>query len=73
MRIRRMLSSNRELAKRLDDLERKYDAQFKVVFGAIRELMRPPEPEAPKKRIGFLMEEPLVSYEFSKGSKKQKE
>ena len=72
VRLRQMLSSNRELAKRLDELERKYDAQFKVVFDAIRELMRPSEPEPPKKRIGFLVEEPHVPYISSKGSKKLK-
>ena len=71
VRLRQMLSSNRELAKRLDELERKYDAQFKVVFDAIRELMRPSEPEPPKKRIGFLVEEPHVPYDSSKGFKKQ--
>ena len=71
VRLRQLLSSNRELAKRLDELERKYDAQFKVVFNAIRELMRPPEPEPPKKRIGFLVEEPHVPYDSSKGFKKQ--
>jgi hypothetical protein len=42
VRLRQILASNRELAKRLDDLERKYDAQFKVVFDAIRALMKPP-------------------------------
>ena len=72
VRLRQILSSNRELAKRLDDLERKYDAQFKVVFDAIRGLMRSPEPSSPKKRIGFLVEEPHVPYESSKGFKKRK-
>jgi hypothetical protein len=46
-----MLASNRELARRLDEMEKKYDGQFKVVFDAIRELMRPPE--KPRRRIGF--------------------
>ena len=72
VRLRQILSSNRELAKRLDELERKYDAQFKVVFDAIRGLMRSPEPSPPKKRIGFLVEEPHVPYESSKGFKKRK-
>jgi len=43
VRLRQILASNKELAKRLDDLEKKYDAQFRVVFDAIRELMKPPE------------------------------
>ena len=40
--LRRMLSSNAELARKLAALEKKYDAQFKVVFNAIRELMTQP-------------------------------
>jgi len=51
VRIRQWLASNTELARKLAELENKYDAQFKVVFDAIRELMRPPE--TPRKRIGF--------------------
>jgi hypothetical protein len=45
-----------------DELKKKYDAQFKIVFDAIRQLMAPQEPEPPKKRIGFLVEEPKVPY-----------
>ena len=52
VRLREMLASNKELAQKLAQLEKKYDQQFKVVFDAIRELMTPPVP-APKKRIGF--------------------
>jgi phage regulator Rha-like protein len=52
--LRQMLASNKELAKRFDELEKKYDAQFKVVFDTIRQLMIPPEPK--RKRIGFLRE-----------------
>lgn len=51
VRLRRMLASNAELAKRLDDLEKKYDGQFKVVFDAIKRLMLPPA--TPKNEIGF--------------------
>ncbi|MEW6377370.1 MAG: ORF6N domain-containing protein [Thermodesulfobacteriota bacterium] len=72
VRLRQILASNKELARRLDELERKYDAQFKIVFDAIRKLMVPPEPEHPKKRIGFIVEELHVPYGSSKGSKKQK-
>jgi hypothetical protein len=39
--------------KRLDELEGRYDEQFKVVFDAIRQLMAPPEPK-PKRKIGFV-------------------
>ncbi len=51
VRLRRLLASHAELQRRLDDLEKRYDKQFKVVFDAIRELMEPPE--KPSKRIGF--------------------
>lgn len=49
--LRQMLSSQTELARKLDMLERKYDCQFKVVFDAIRELTL--IPERPRKRIGI--------------------
>jgi hypothetical protein len=51
VKLRRILSSNADLARRLDDLERRYDRQFKVVFDAIRQLMTP----VPTKKgdIGF--------------------
>ncbi len=52
VRLRKMLQSNSDLARKLDSLEKKYDAQFKVVFDAIRQLMTPPR-EAKKRRIGF--------------------
>jgi hypothetical protein len=51
-KLRRILSSHKELARKLAELEQKYDIQFKVVFDAIRQLMAPPE-EAKKPRIGF--------------------
>jgi len=51
VRLRRMLATHEELARKLAKLERKYDAQFKVVFDAIRELMIP-EPR-PRRPIGF--------------------
>jgi hypothetical protein len=52
VQLRQMLSSNADLARKLAALEKKYDAQFKVVFDAIRELTAPPEPTG-KRRIGF--------------------
>ena len=55
VRLQQILASNKELAKRPDDLEKKYDAQFRVVFDAIRELMKPPKSK--KRPIGFLVEE----------------
>ena len=55
VRLRRLLAKNAGLARRLDDLEKKYDVQFKVVFDAIRRLTQPPEPK--KKRIGFITDD----------------
>lgn len=48
--LRQILASNAELSDRLDELESKYDRQFKVVFDAIRQLMSPPPN---RKQIGF--------------------
>jgi ORF6N domain len=53
VRLRDLIGQNRDLTRRLNDLESKYDRQFKVVFDAIRELMAPPAP-APRRRIGFV-------------------
>ena len=53
VKLREMIASNKDLAKRLDELEGKYDARFKVVFDAIRELMTPIEPPPKPHRIGF--------------------
>jgi hypothetical protein len=60
VRLRRMIATHADLARKLDALEKKYDAQFKIVFDAIRELMKPPESK--KRPIGFLVEEPNVPY-----------
>lgn len=60
VRLREMLASNSELARKLDALEKTYDEQFRVVFEAIRHLLEPPA--EPKRRIGFKVEEPKVSY-----------
>ena len=54
VKLREMIASHKDLARRLDELENKYDTQFKVVFDAIRELMTPPQ--KPKREIGFLRE-----------------
>jgi hypothetical protein len=60
VRLRQLLASNNQLARRLAALEKKYDGQFKVVFDAIRQLMAPPEPK--KRKIGFLVEERAARY-----------
>lgn len=51
VRLREMLLSNADLARKLNALEKKYDARFRIVFDAIRELMIPVEPSL--RRIGF--------------------
>jgi len=53
-KIREMLISHKDLARRLDDLEKKYDSQFRVVFDTIRQLLVPPG--AKKRKIGFRRE-----------------
>jgi len=53
IRLRQMIATNKDLARRLNELEARYDRQFKAVFDAIRELMTPPEPK-PRRRIGFI-------------------
>src|SRR4051812_17405679 len=53
VRMRQLLAANADLARRMEALEKKYDAQFKVVFDAIRDLITPP-PEQPKRgKFGF--------------------
>jgi hypothetical protein len=51
IRLRQMLASNAELARKLSEIERKYDAHFKVVFDALRQLMTPQETQ--RRQIGF--------------------
>ena len=55
VKLREMILSHKDLAKKLEDLEKKYDSQFKLVFDAIRQLMAPPEPRK-KRPIGFVKE-----------------
>ncbi len=52
-RLREMLASHKDLARKLAALESKYDAHFKVVFDAVRKLMEPPPETKNKFRIGF--------------------
>lgn len=51
VKLREILASHRALARRLNEMESRYDKRFKAVFDAIRELMRPPE--KPRAKIGF--------------------
>jgi len=64
VRLRQLLSSNIELARKLETLEKKYDEQFRVVFEAIRQLLIPPE--KPKRPIGFQVKEKKIKYSVKK-------
>jgi len=52
VKLREMISTHKDLATKLENLEKKYDSQFKMVFDAIRQLMTPPETKK-KRAIGF--------------------
>jgi hypothetical protein len=60
VQLRKMIASNEELARRLDELEEKYDEQFRIVFEAIRALID--QDEKPPKKIGFEVSEDRSSY-----------
>jgi ORF6N domain-containing protein len=60
VRLREMIATHKDLVRKLEALEKRYDAQFRVVFDAIRELMKPPEPN--KRKIGFLVKERAARY-----------
>ncbi len=69
VKLREILSTNKELAHKLDQLEQKiekHDEEIKLIFDAIRQLMTPPEPK--KKEIGFHVKERKAKY----GSKSKK-
>jgi hypothetical protein len=65
-RLREILGTHTELARKLEAMERKYDTQFKVVFEAIRQLMAPPG--KPKRKIGFDLKEKQARYTRKKFS-----
>jgi len=60
VRLRRILASHEDLARKLVELEKRYDAQFRAVFDAIRQLMAPPE--RTRRSIGFKVEEARPVY-----------
>ena len=60
VRLRSLLSAHADMARRLDELEKHYDEQFRTVFDAIRQLMTPPDP--PRKQIGFHVREKSATY-----------
>jgi phage regulator Rha-like protein len=60
VRLRKILASHADLARRLEELEKKYDSQFKMVFDAIRQLMAPPA--SGQKKVGFQLKEKQAVY-----------
>ena len=50
-RLKEIIMTHKDLQRKIEDMEKKYDQQFKVVFDAIRQLLAPPE--EPKGKIGF--------------------
>jgi hypothetical protein len=68
VRLRQMLLTHAELARKLNEMEKKFDSQFKVVFDALRALMAPPL--KPKRKIGFDLKEKQARYSIKKSSRK---
>jgi len=65
VRLRQMLLTHVEMARKLNEMEKKYDSQFKVVFDALRALMAPPVKT--KRKIGFDLKEKQARYSAKKG------
>jgi hypothetical protein len=61
VRLRQLLASHVDLGAKLEEMEKKYDAQFKIVFEAIRHLVSPPS-VTPRKQIGFGVRERRAAY-----------
>lgn len=59
-KLREFILTHKELQKKIEDMEKKYDHQFKIVFDAIKQLLAPQEPE--KKKIGFEVRERRARY-----------
>jgi hypothetical protein len=70
VQLRKMLESHVELAGKLEELESKYDKQFRIVFDALRELMAPPEPK--KNPIGFHVREEVARYTTKRDREEKK-
>lgn len=61
--LRQMLSTHEDLRRKIEDMEEKYDHQFKIVFDAIKQFLK--TEDMPKKRIGFEVKERAVVYHTS--------
>jgi hypothetical protein len=60
VKLREMISTHKDLARKLSELEKKYDGQFQIVFEAIRQLIE--VEEKPKRKIGFIAKERQAVY-----------
>lgn len=60
VKLREMIASHKDLARKLEELEKQYDAQFQVVFEAIHSLMEPSN--SPRNKIGFRLKEGMPPY-----------
>jgi hypothetical protein len=60
VKLRELLGTHKDLARKIEEMEKKYDSQFRVVFDAIRQLMTPPETK--KRKIGFEVRESRARY-----------
>jgi hypothetical protein len=69
VRLREILGTHKDLARKLEELEKKYDERFRVVFEAIRQLMQPAE--KPKRQIGFRVEERKAEYRVRRKRRSQ--
>lgn len=69
VQLRHLLASHEGLEDKLNELEKKYDAQFQIVFDAIRQIITPPNP--PKRKIGFSIEEKKAAYRIKRRHQKK--
>jgi len=60
VKLRELLATHKDLAQKIEEMEKKYDSQFRVVFDSIRQLMTPPETK--KRKIGFEVRESRARY-----------
>ena len=67
VKLREVLATHKDLVLKLQELEKKYDEQFQIVFDAIRQILTPPE--KPKRGIGFHIKEPTARYKVEKSPK----
>ena len=71
VKLRELISTHKELARKLESLEKKYDTQFRIVFDAIRQLMEPSKPK--RRKIGYTAKEKKERYgEASPNSKRRR-